>query len=98
MTYRPLPDYLTIKESKIDGLGLFATRNLPERFNMGISHVRDERFCNEYIRTPLGGFINHSEDPNCIADPGGDLIFLITTKEIKAGEELTVKYWLYEIK
>ena len=66
-SWRPLPDFLTIKESKIEGLGVFATRNLPKGFDLGISHIFDERFPDGYIRLPLGGFINHHEIPNCNA-------------------------------
>ena len=43
-TWRPLPDFLTIKESKIEGLGVFATRDIPKGFDLGISHIFDERF------------------------------------------------------
>ena len=51
---RPLPKFLTIKESKIEGLGVFATRNLSKGFDLGISHIFDERFPDGYIRLPLG--------------------------------------------
>lgn len=64
-SYRPLPDSLTIKESEIHGLGLFAVNPYAEGLGIGISHIRDERFPNSLIRTPLGGFINNNtEDPN----------------------------------
>ena len=43
-SWRPLPEFLTIKESKIEGLGVFATRDLPEGYDLGISHIFDERF------------------------------------------------------
>ena len=43
-SWRPLPDFLTIKQSKIEGLGVFAKRDLPEGFDLGISHIFDERF------------------------------------------------------
>ena len=66
-TWRPLPDFLTIKDSKIEGLGVFTTRDLPKGFDLGISHIFDERFPDGYIRLPLGGFINHHEIPNCKA-------------------------------
>ena len=33
---------------------------------IGVTHVRDEQFENKYIRTPLGGFYNHSNDPTVI--------------------------------
>ena len=29
MMYRPLPDSLTVKNSEIHGLGLFATKDIP---------------------------------------------------------------------
>ena len=49
------------------------------------------------IRTPLGGFVNHTEEPNCeLIDIGPD-IYLITTQDIMPEEELTLKYKTYEI-
>ena len=99
-TYRPLPEFLTIEQSKIDGLGLIAKSNIKEGTDLGISHVYDTRFPDGYIRLSLGGFINHHEIPNCKAvllkeDPElGQIkhIRLVTTKPIKKGEELTVRY------
>ena len=96
--YLPLPSYLTIKESDIHGLGLFATEDIKTNSFIGITHVKDDGFEDGYIRTPLGGFFNHSEDPNCSCLPDGDFLVLSTVKAIKAGEEITVKYWLYDIK
>ena len=61
--YRPLPDGLTIKNSPIEGLGLFATQNIKANSFIGVTHIRDEQFENKYIRTPLGGFYNHSDKP-----------------------------------
>ncbi len=37
-TYRPLPEELTIKESKIEGLGLFAKEFIPRETMLGVSH------------------------------------------------------------
>ena len=37
--YRPLPDCVTIKDSLIDGLGLFATKDIPKGTYLGISHI-----------------------------------------------------------
>jgi SET domain-containing protein len=98
--YRPLPHFLTISKSKIEGIGVFATENIPEGTDLGMSHVFDSRFSDGYIRLSLGGFINHHEIPNCKAvifnkDPEiGNVkhIRLITTKKIKKEEELTVMY------
>ena len=61
--YRPLPKQLTIKNSPIEGLGLFATEDIKSNSFIGVTHVRDEQFENKYIRTPLGGFYNHSNEP-----------------------------------
>ncbi len=64
--FRPLPKELTIKNSPIEGLGLFATEDIKKHSFIGITHVRDEQFENKYIRTPIGGFYNHSDHPNVI--------------------------------
>ena len=98
--WRPLPDFLTIKTSKIEGLGLFALKDIPEGTDLGITHIFDSRFQDKYIRLPLGAFINHHEIPNCNAvfakndSEIGEIkhIRIITLKEIKQGDEITVKY------
>ena len=133
--YRPLPKQLTIKNSPIEGLGLFATEDIKSNSFIGVTHVRDEQFENKYIRTPLGGFYNHSNEPTVmrmvsdslptlnfgdIIDPNANTkklkdgkndrenmfynlneksdakyMFLVSTRDIKAGEELTANYNLY---
>ena len=95
--YRPLPKGLSIKKSFIEGLGLFADDNLSTNTNLGISHIKDDRFENGYIRTPLGGFVNHSDIPNCEFYKDGDYIKLRTIRNINEGNELTAEYWLYDI-
>lgn len=97
MSYRPLPNIVTIKNSPVEGLGLFAVVDIPQDFEIGISHVKDDRFENGYIRTPLGGFYNHSNNPNCKSYEDGEFIRLKTIKNIAAGEELTGFYWLYNL-
>ncbi len=100
MTYKPLPPIVTIKKSSIDGLGLFATDNIEANVVLGTSHVADDRFEDGWIRTPLGGFINHSENPNCvIAVNIMEMTYnLKTNKPVVAGEELTLYYNLYSVK
>ena len=98
--WRPLPDFITIKESKIEGLGIFATKDIKEGSYLGISHVYDKRFPDGYIRLPIGAFINHHEMPNCKAivaesDPFlGKLkhIRIISIKDIEKDEEITLDY------
>ncbi len=98
--YRPLPDGLTIKESNVQGLGLFATKNFDADIVLGIVHIQNKNFPHGYIRTALGAFYNHSEDPNCVNVKGFwhqlPVCYLKTIRTIKAGEELTAKYTLYK--
>ena len=97
--YRPLPTFLTIKESAVHGLGLFTNKKILNNTELGMSHM----IINETIfRTPLGGFYNHSEEPNCVKFEKDtvyeyDNIYyhLKTIREIDKGEELLVKYTLY---
>ena len=133
--YKPLPKGLTIKNSPIEGLGLFTTEVIKKNSFIGITHIRDEQFENKYIRTPLGGFYNHSNEPNVIRmvsdtlpklkfgdsvdfsttfekikdgksnrenlfynlqeKPDAKYMFLISTKDINAGQEITANYNLY---
>jgi len=62
-TYQPLPSGLTVTDSRIAGQGLFATRKLVAGTNLGMSHVELGKLI---LRTPMGGFINHSNNPNCV--------------------------------
>ena len=109
--YKALPDCLTIDKYKIPGLGLFATEDIDKDTNLGISHVKNTsgKFEDNYVRTPLGGSINHSDDPNCIKFIPNvvvapdvkvslpDYMSLKTIRKIRRGEELTVTYTLYSI-
>ena len=62
--WRPLPDFLTIKQSTIEGLGLFTTDQIKQGDDLGMTHVFDPRFHDNYLRLPLGAFVNHHEIPN----------------------------------
>ena len=105
--YKPLPSYITIKSSGIHDLGLFTLENIVLGTNLGMSHIE---IGDKMIRTPLGGFINHANDPNCIKvkmlmtnHDNPKLKFdytkwnLVTVRDIKEGEELTVRYTFYNV-
>ena len=105
--YRPLSDSLTIKTSKVNGLGLFATEGIAQGTNLGMSHVE---IGSRIIRTPMGGFINHANEANTVKvelkinDEDDPLLKvatkkwnLVTLRDIKEGEELTVRYTFYNV-
>ena len=108
MNYRPLPSQLRLGFSKIHDIGVFAKENIKQGHNFGTSHLK---LGSQLIRTPLGGFLNHSDNPNCFKtklrytnEDNPDIKFgytvwnLVAIKKIKEGEELTVKYTFYNIK
>ena len=94
MNYRPLPESLTIKSSGINGLGLFATQHIPANTQLGVSHII---ISDEIVRLPLGGFINHKDNPNCVRIAVGNKSYLHTIKDINTDDELTLKYTIYNI-
>ena len=49
--YKPLPDGITVKESSVQGLGLFATQDFPSDTILGIVHINNKNFPHGYIRT-----------------------------------------------
>ena len=97
MSYRPLPNNVTINNSEIEGLGLFATEDIAKGVEIGLTHIPDGDAPDGFIRTPLGGFYNHAEEPNCTIYIFAGFRFLRTIKDIKAGEEITSFYTLYSI-
>ena len=96
--YRPLPDQLHVGMSKIEGNGLFTSSDIPKDSELGITHIKNDSgdFHSNFIRTPLGGFVNHSENSNCMLYECGNYLKMKTSKPIKEGEELTLSYTLYE--
>ena len=105
--YKPLPESVTIKTSKVNGLGLFADQKIMQGTNLGMTHLK---IGDTIFRTPLGGFINHANEPNCDKaelrmtdeDTKGHKYDykkwnLITTQDIEKGEELMLRYTFYNI-
>ena len=104
--YKPLPKELRLGFSDIHDIGVFTKEAIPKATNFGMTHLQ---FGKNLIRTPLGGFLNHSDDPNCEKvklkftneDKEPAYIFnkwnLITLKDIKEGEELTLTYTFYKL-
>ena len=84
-------------------LGTFPANRMDKDFNsdvvLGIVHIENKNFPHGYIRTALGAFYNHSDEPNCKNTEGFwhqlPVKYLVTIKPIKAGDELTANYTLY---
>ena len=98
-SYMPLPSSLRIGDSDVHGQGLFAKEDIPQGTDLGLSHIFVMHDWDGTIwgtkyweRTPLGGFINHSETPNIHVDVEGPRAHFFTTQDIKAGEELFRQY------
>ena len=102
--YEPLGHGLFIEESLIDGQGLFASKFIHQNTDLGITHVqfeKDKMSGKILVRTPLGGFINHSANPNCervksVAEGTMFTWSLKTVSNVLPGEELTLKYTMYD--
>ena len=97
--YRPLPKGLYIGNSPIEGNGLFTKEPLTSDIEFGITHIKNDSgdFHFDYIRTPLGGFVNHNSDnPNCTVYKCGSYLKMKTIKQIKKGDGLTLNYTLYK--
>ena len=92
VTYKPLPDNLELRPSEIHGYGVFALEDIPAGKVLGLSHIQSP----ELIRTPLGGYINHSMNPNCIRILEGNRWYLQSIQDIEDGEELTLMYKGYK--
>ena len=100
--YKPLPKELRLGFSDIHDIGVFAKELIPKGTNLGMSHLKIK---DTIFRTPMGGFINHADEPNCVKV---ELLMkndsfdykkwnLITLQDIEKGEELTVRYTFYKV-
>jgi len=95
--YRPLPEEVEIRDSDIEGKGLFAVGIITIGTNLGLTHYKAPELENGWCRSPLGGFINHSENPNCELIGIGKAKYLIALKDIMPDEEITLEYTLYTV-
>ena len=97
--YKPLPDYLTIKKSTIAGLGLHTVKPIKQGTYIGMTHISYNKAEHGVVRTPLGGFGNHSDTPNCFKVHKMEGVtstwWIVAERDIKADEEITWKYTFY---
>ena len=92
--YQALPSTLHVKDSPVAGQGIFALEEIPVGMVLGMSHIIID---DVIYRTPLVGFINHSDDPNCMKWNEDNKYFVKTIKPIHRDEELFLKYTFYKI-
>lgn len=86
---RPMPngvDALELRASDLQGLGMFATRDITAGEPIAPARIDGKR-------TPAGRFINHSTRPNAqfVAGVNGDLL-VVAREPIAAGTEITICY------
>jgi uncharacterized protein len=76
-----------LKKEETDGL--YADNEVTYLFTMDDPNIVIDGF-------GMAAFVNHSCDPNCESDQIGDRIWIIALRDIKAGEELTYDYCLWD--
>lgn len=84
-----------IKDSQIDGKGLFATSDFKDgdvihpKF---ITKTQPKDGCDQWDQSEQCRYLNHSTPPNCVIVRDGDYTKLVADRDITKGEELTGDY------
>ena len=92
---------IDIFKFKTRGLGVVATKNIPQGTLIGNYFEKDHKsseipryIYDGWFETPFfGRYLNHNRNPNCLLNLNNDVIELISKKDIKRNEELTVNYF-----
>ena len=82
------------------GLGMISTTPIPAKTQIGTYFTKGESVTDEnrliydgWVESnPLGRYINHNRNNNCDLYLSGDEIKLVTNRDIRMHEELTVNY------
>jgi hypothetical protein len=77
---------LKVRDSKIEGKGLFADKEFNEGDVIGIAHI------NDVATSMIGRFHNHSDNPNAHSISIGNKRYLAALRPLMKGEEITVDY------
>lgn len=86
---------LMVRPSKIHGEGLFTTKklNAGENVGLGLTQVSSTGNLNDdYSQTPHAKKVNHAKHPNIKLVRKGNKLFMVTSKPVQPGEELTSDY------
>jgi len=82
-----------IDKSDIQGQGVFAKKDLKKGEIIGLLHVI-KKLGSDYDFTELGRLHNHSDSPTCHNVLINNKRFLVASKDLKKGQELTTDYTL----
>ena len=104
--FKPLPTYIELMDIPNQGKGLVTTKQLQMNDVIGVSHytVKDShkgKFHQGLVRTSIGGFLNHSDKPNCrlVCGDGDDCdIYYLQVRNpiILPNTQLTINYQLHK--
>jgi quercetin dioxygenase-like cupin family protein len=85
-TLDPTPlDGVDVRESSVEGLGLFSTRDFAENEIICPATISDKR-------SLAGRYSNHAVNPNCVMAYVDGTLMLTAARNIELGEELTTDY------
>jgi hypothetical protein len=78
--------------SNIHGRGVFTKCNIPPYTKLNLMADLNKYSAGENCMTEFGSLVNHKRLSNCGILEKDGLVYLITLKRIKTGEELTINY------
>jgi len=81
---------LEIMPSDVEGMGVFATTEIPTGTDLGTAHIQQPG--GGYHVTELGHFHNHSYEPNCTNVMKNGTRNIFASRNIFPYEEITVDY------
>lgn len=103
--YTALPTFLYPSASKIAGTGIFTHMVIKPEQLLGVGHfdlnkvsLTEEEYKvfkhipQGFLRSPLIGFMNHADEPNCEIVEIGRFTVVKTIKRINVNGELTLDY------
>lgn len=93
--YRPLPEKFQMKVSDIEGHGVFTQQFISKGYIEYEVPTHIELDDNTLVRTSLGGWLNHSDTPNCtliMEYQNYPKYYIKLLKDIQLGHEITLNY------
>jgi len=82
---QPSDDSIEVKESSIDGLGVFSLKPIKAGERIAIGRIGDKR-------TQAGRYVNHSDLPNAKPIIEEDMGIFVALVDINEGDEITADY------